>query len=59
MVDIYSQSGDPDLASLSGTTKQLTLCQDHNNPKEYYHPTTRMTLCAQCLVDKDLDRKDT
>ena len=37
MVDLYSTSGDPDLASLSGTTKQLDLCQKHRIPKEYFH----------------------
>ena len=58
MTEMYESAGDADLASLSNTTKQMTMCQDHNSPKEYFHIETRQTLCSQCLVDKELDRKD-
>ncbi len=55
--DMYSSAGDPDLASLSNTTKQLTMCPVHNNPKEYFHFDSRQTMCSQCLIDKGIDRK--
>jgi len=59
MTDIYSSSGDPDLASMSNTTKQLTMCGDHPSmPKEWFHPQSRQTHCAQCLVDKQIDKQD-
>ena len=28
--DPYANSRDPDLASLSGTTKQVTICEEHS-----------------------------
>ena len=58
MTDMASSMGDPDLASISNTTKQLSMCQDHNQPKEYFNATTRATYCAQCLVDQQIDRAD-
>ena len=58
MVDMYSSSGDPDLASLSGTTKQIQMDAHYNAPKEWFHPETRQTLCSQALVDKQIDRQD-
>ena len=58
MTDMYSSAGDKDLASMSNTTKQISMCEIYNQPKEYFHYPTRQTLCAQRLVDLQLDRAD-
>ena len=55
--DIYLTSGDADLASMSGSDKQFTMCSAHNSPKEMFHYQSCQTLCSQCLVDKQIERE--
>ena len=51
-VDMYESAGDRDLARLSPRNTNLTMCTEHNSPKELFHFATKMTLCSQCLIDK-------
>ena len=55
---MYSSCGDEALGKFSNTTKQISMCEVYNQPKEYFHYPTRQTMCAQMLVDKQIDRKD-
>ena len=55
-MDMYAASSDPDLASLSGTTKQLTMCPEYGAPKDMFHWATRQTYCQQALIDKQIPR---
>jgi len=56
--DIYASCGDADLASLSGTTKQVGICEEHRQVKEYFHVATRQTLCNDCLQVKQINQSD-
>ena len=56
--DPYANSKDPDLASLSGTTKQITVCEDHAQVKEFFHLVSRQTLCHGCLEERKIREED-
>ena len=34
------------------------MCPDYNAPKEFFHPASRQTYCAQALVDKQIERAE-
>ena len=55
-LDMYASCGDLDLMSKSTPTKDFKMCTKHNAPCEFFHFETRMTLCAQCLVEKQMNR---
>lgn len=58
MTDMYASCGDPELASLSGTTKQVVLDEKYGQPKEFFHVVTRQTLCQAELAEKQIDREE-
>ena len=55
-MDMYAASSDPELASLSNTTKQLTMCPETNAPKDMFHWATRQTYSQQMLINKQIPR---
>ena len=55
-LDMYASCGDLDLMSKSTPNKEYQPCVEHNSKKEFFHFETRMTLCSQCLVDKQMDK---
>lgn len=50
--------GDPELASISNTTKQIQMCKTYGQPLEFFHLPTRQLLCTQSMVDQQIDRQD-
>lgn len=36
--------------------KSTSVCPEHSIPRDMFHQPTRMTLCSQCLVDKQISR---
>ena len=47
-----------DVMSISNTTKQITVCQEHGQNKEYFHVSSRQMLCPQCLSERKIQADD-
>ena len=56
--DLYASCGDPDLASLSGTTKQVIIDEKYQQPKEFFHVVTRQILCQGELAEKQISQDE-
>ena len=47
-----------DLASISNTTKQVTVCPNTGQNKEFFHLASRQLLCQQDILDKKMSTED-
>ena len=53
-MSMYSLGG-PSLENFHTQEKQFQMCQDYQQPKEYFYFPTRMTYCSQMLAEKGID----